>query len=969
MAGSTADRKRGKLRRLWQRALKKVSGTFPQGSRHLFQRALCGGLVVTLAVSSHGCTRRFYRDQADKEVADVLAEKDKYPQWKIENSHVYADPRARFSDPSNPDRPPMPPDDVAAYDLSPHPQHPGKDGVKRIEGTGYLEMLAAWDAANHAKKDDAEAPTPPAPAAPTPPDTPLAQKEDPNAVPGSPGRPFLITLEQAVELGLVNSREFQDRRENLYFTALPVTLQRFSFASQFVAAGQAIRQWSGRDTPEGKTNSWMLNSNTGLAKLFPTGALLLLDFANQTVINLGNPGQTFSQSSLNFDFIQPLLRGGGFAVTLEPLTQSERNLLYEIRSYARFRKEFFVSIAGGGGGSISGGVFVPTGVIAPVPYSPTGGIGISRVVPGITSQPNLTSASLQQIPGAAGNLILNQAIPAPVSGYLGTLLQFTQIDLDRKNVAKLDEFYHLFQELKEGGDVSQLQVDQIEQQILQGRTNLLNDQQQYEQAIDSFKVQLGMPVDLGLRLDGTPLEPLNRQFHRYEEVLAQYKAAGDEASKFKAADFAPKLRDELRRLFTTLPVVQGTTFRNTILGRWAVWEKLSKADDSKELREKLQNHILDRGKILDRQTELQTQGKDLSDAEQLQLRELDADIARGIFERSLRSYEEQKWKEVAAADRRARLQIAGFRGVVDSFVLVLAEARNERLQQLHGSWPDMPPLCVNGVDLLKAEVDEAQAVAAQVALENRLDLMNVRAQVVDAWRQIKVFANALLGVFTAQYHADTATPAGASEPFNFGGSRSRQEIILNGELPLVRKAERNAYRAAQIAYQRERRTLQEGEDLVANSVRGELRQLRVLAENYRIQQRQVELAYLTVESSLDQFNQPPQPTAVNAPAQDPAARAASLTAQLLSAQSKLPLAQNQLLTVWINYMNSRMQLYRDMELLPLNARGVWIDDVASFCNSAGTACPASDPLNGPAAEQPQWRPAQSLPPAANAPAR
>jgi len=50
-----------------------------------------------------------------------------------------------------------------------------------------------------------------------------------------------------------------------------------------------------------------------------------------------------------FDISQPLLRGGGMAVALEPLTQSERNLLYEVRRFGRFNKEFFVQIAGGPG--------------------------------------------------------------------------------------------------------------------------------------------------------------------------------------------------------------------------------------------------------------------------------------------------------------------------------------------------------------------------------------------------------------------------------------------------------------------------------------------------------------------------------------------------------------------------------------------------------------------------------------------
>ena len=70
--------------------------------------------------------------------------------------------------------------------------------------------------------------------------------------------------------------------------------------------------------------------------------------------------------------------------------------------------------------------------------------------------------------------------------------------------------------------------------------------------------------------------------------------------------------------------------------------------------------------------------------------------------------------------------------------------------------------------------------------------------------------------------------------------------------------------------------------------------------------------------------------------QNTAAQAAALTSQLLSAQSRVPTAQNALLTVWINYLNSRLQLYRDLELMPLDARGVWNDDPASFGCDATT---------------------------------
>ena len=53
-------------------------------------------------------------------------------------------------------------------------------------------------------------------------------------------------------------------------------------------------------------------------------------------------------SALPISFVQPLLRGGGRAVTLEPLTQAERNLLYAVRAFALFRQQFFVVTLTGG---------------------------------------------------------------------------------------------------------------------------------------------------------------------------------------------------------------------------------------------------------------------------------------------------------------------------------------------------------------------------------------------------------------------------------------------------------------------------------------------------------------------------------------------------------------------------------------------------------------------------------------------
>jgi hypothetical protein len=903
--------------------------------------------VVVLAACcslSAACTRRYYRHSADKQVEEVLTEKNCYQPWKIEQWHVYPDPRARFADVSDPDRPPMPPDDPGARDLSPNPQKPGKAGIDFYEGIGYRKVLDEWDAANRAaaaeeaKKEQTDAAAnAPASNAPAPP-TPAADAASGPALPPAagtpaatdstapapapydkrpPNRPYLITLDQSVDLGGFNSREFQDRREDLYLTALPVTLQRFSFAAQFLAAEEAVRRWAGVQAPGGPANSWSFASNVGVSKLFSTGALLLLDFANRTVINFANAPRVFSQSTATLDLIQPLLRGAGRAVTLEPLTQAERDLLAQVRSYARFRKEFYVSIAGGGGGSITGGAFVPQGVVSNTTVSPGANLAASGLFPGVIPSVPVAGVTPQQLPGLSGRLNLNKAIPPTAAGFLGTVLQYAQISIDDENIAALERFLRLFQAFKEGGDVSQLQVDQVEQQLLQGRSTRLTDEQQYGNAVDQFKIQLGLPTDLPLALDDAPLRQQTRQFRRFEQIFRQYDEATQASSNLSTVEPA-RLRGELRRLVQEAALTRGTPFQRDFPARWAEVERLG-AD---ELRERLRRIEAERRRLLDRRADLERTGQTLPEADQRRLAQLDQDEQLAAFEAALRDYEARPWMAEPDELRRRRAQAVRFRIVDNTFDLLLGQARNERIAALRTSWAPLPPLCVEGTDLLKVPEDEAFDVASRTTLDNRLDLMNARAQLTDSWRQIAVFANSLLGTVNVQYHLGTTSPAGVARPLALGGSRYDHQLILDAEPPLVRQAERNNYRASLIAFQRQRRATMEAEDLAVQIVRGEIRQLRVLAENYRIQQRQVELAYLTVENSLDTLRAPPGAGA----AQSTAASAAALTTQLLSAQSRLPTAQNALLSTWISYLNTRLQLYRDLELMPLDARGVWTDD-------------------------------------------
>jgi hypothetical protein len=318
------------------------------------------------------------------------------------------------------------------------------------------------------------------------------------------------------------------------------------------------------------------------------------------------------------------------------------------------------------------------------------------------------------------------------------------------------------------------------------------------------------------------------------------------------------------------------------------------------------------------------------------------------FEQSMRKYLSKPWEKPGAdAARQVAARASAYRDAVSDFVVALGEARNERLEQIKQRWPELPPLRLGENDLIAEDLDRATAAASDAALSNRFDLMNARARVVDAWRRIAVRANSLLGVLNVQYHLDSFAPGTNGKPFDFDASRSTHQLIINGELPLVRQAERNEYRTILIAYQRSRRTLQAAEDQVLSQVRAELRQLRVLAENYKIQQRAVELSYYQVENSLNVLQAPPRPTPAGAAGASSASNVgsdsgsqAALTRQLLDSVGSLLQAQNQLYTVYQNYLVTRMLLYRDLELMPLDPRGVWMDD----------------DLNAPRSNRPEPRP-------------
>ncbi len=318
-------------------------------------------------------------------------------------------------------------------------------------------------------------------------------------------RPYVVGPAQALQLALINNRNYQYRLENLYAQSLTVTLNRFAFEPQFYAGlspstgvatgpqgvvgaigggfptgGTGVNQFLYRtkEAQGGSASNLTLSTAAGFGKVFVFGGRLLGAFANTTVFNFNQKStiQPTVQSSLPLTFVQPFLRGGGRAVTLEPLTLAERNLLYEVRAFARYRQQF-------------------------IPY-----ILASSSAGGATTAPDNSGG----LGGGVGD---------PTIGFLNVLQQTQTIENTRRNVAAFQRALEIYQEYARGGassGISQLQVDQIDQQLQQARLTLIINETNYRVALDQFKQQLGLPPDVPIILDRGLMKGFRDVFHEID---------------------------------------------------------------------------------------------------------------------------------------------------------------------------------------------------------------------------------------------------------------------------------------------------------------------------------------------------------------------------------------------------------------------------------------------------------------------
>lgn len=148
-----------------------------------------------------------------------------------------------------------------------------------------------------------------------------------------------LTLKDALILAAKNNREYKTAKEDVYLSALSLTYQRYLYGVQRDASGSI--NWSSASGKEKVSG----NLNLSLIKWLAQGAKLSFDAGQYFTKLLTGTKQNTYQNALNLNILQPLFQGAGRLVAQENLVQAERNVVYQIRSFLRYQKNFSVQVA------------------------------------------------------------------------------------------------------------------------------------------------------------------------------------------------------------------------------------------------------------------------------------------------------------------------------------------------------------------------------------------------------------------------------------------------------------------------------------------------------------------------------------------------------------------------------------------------------------------------------------------------
>ena len=471
------------------------------------------------------------------------------------------------------------------------------------------------------------------------------------------------------------------------------------------------------------------------------------------------------------------------------------------------------------------------------------------------------------------------------TGYLGLLTQLQNIRNQEQNLKSLARNLEMYEAELQGGYKTVLERDQIAQSYQASQLTLLQSEAGLQTNLDLYKLQLGMPPELKVRLDDSVLQPFQLYDARLDVLRAESEAL---ALSLFGADLAPDTAiprsqiaaaaEKLKTAFAELSGILSQT-----LDDLDVWRPSSRPSVRKASR-------------------APTPGKpERSSKRQVTLA---GQFKKVLGESRLFLNDDQDKLETLIADLGAIKPEDAVKSLRDD--LMNKEFRT-RLSEVFVVQNQMR---VFQIELQPVDLGVEQAI--EIALSNRLDLKNSLAQVTDAWRQIEVEANSLRGFLNFQYSGNLNAAPSHTTLYRFDASNSTHRFGLTFDAPINRRLERNAYRTAQITYQRARRAYMQLRDEIVQQIRFDMRQLLVSRKQFDIGRERLITTSRQVEEAEYALQYPSEGRPV--------------TLNLLQALQSLLDARNTLIGTWVSYETSRLNLYRDFDLMDIDANGIWTNE-------------------------------------------
>lgn len=922
---------------------------------------LAAALLLLAMGLQTGCGREFYREWANQDVSEAVFEKSRDPRWRLDLFSIEPPALSRFAEPYDPDRPPAPPDDRATEALSPVSQWPDNRLLIPAEGTGYLDMLEAWQRMRPPAAENAPGTNIPMPRSnlvpfrtgePMPPLPPASGGGSPfSGAPATPPAPNPPAGPSATNSGTPGAAMSpiplpgQKTSGSLARANAPSqpTAARTTLATTKLKPGPADAK---KDPGLTLTSFQIVDASTGTPTAPPVA-----DPKPGKRIDLGTKLAAFQQTGLPMPVpatdpnapapatgpAQP--PGDGLntpPIGMDPAPNVGQDLTKPINPRPDQTPEQYR--AGEAMASELAGILVPSAI----DFNEAEAAGLPRnsrpyvlsmnqaftlaLINSRVYQFNLENLYISALAVTLQRFAFTPQLYAGLSPQTGVPYPGGSFP------APVPGNSFLYATRETGQQISALNLGTVAgvgkafdtgARVLAGFAN---------QIVFNFIGKNSIQPSVKSYLPLSIVQPFLRGGGR--AVTLEPLTQAERNLLYQVRLFA-KFRQE----FTVTTLIGGTVTNFGSAVQSLGFTGGGNADptvgfinvvEDVQLVENTRRNIA-------AYEQLVTVYRELINGEQSGLSQLQLDQVESGLQNARLGYIQQRFNyrnDIDSFKMQMGLPpdtpIVVDRSLTQRFKDVYAEVdewqRNARrdlaeLPKFAKKLPDLEDIVVDGRSVLgvytegannEETLEETLLAAERVALEHRLDLMNQRATLYDAWRQLKVTANALQGVFNMTLTNQFITPPTTTNPFGFVDQSKQFSLVINAELPLVRLNERNNFRAALIGYQRARRNLQNNEDAIKNLLRQEIRNAQNTYLTYEILRKNLVLTIRQKDQAFEQIIAPPQGGGgLNT-------NAALQTTNLINFQNSLIQIENNLVSTWYGYQSLRLQIYRDLGTLPFD---------------------------------------------------